>query len=102
VGAKFVVADLREFDSHPALSSYIRRSVIDPREARDESLLLSGLRGYYNCDMPVVVMVVREHRKDPFLDKERRLSMGDLLGRARQRQANSAHSLYLFFTVHFH
>jgi len=100
VGAKFVVADTVEVDSHPALDSYIRWSVVDGREVGDESLLLSWWGGYPNPDMSVVVMVVSEHRKDPFLDKKRRLSMGDLLGRARQGQANSADSLYPRITVH--
>jgi len=100
VRAKFIVADLSKLDSYPALDANVRRPVVDRRTARNQGLLFAWLGGYDNRDVAVVMVIAREHRKNAFLHEERRLTVGELFGYTRQRQADSADSLQLLLTIH--
>ena len=72
---KFVIANLRELNSHPSAWTDVGRPVIAGRVQADEFFLYSWLGGNQYCHMTVIVMVVRKRRKHPFLSEKRRLAM---------------------------
>jgi hypothetical protein len=94
--AQLIVADAAQLDSNPSLHADVRRLVVFPRPFADQHGLLAKLGGNPHRDVSIVVMVVDEHRVDPFVNEECGRAVRQFFCGARQRHADLADSLSLF------
>ena len=96
VSGKLLVANAREFDTYPARVAHVRRSIKLFWIAFNQSSLNPDSCGNNNCDVAVVVVIDRAHRKDLFLHEERRFAVGEFFPSLRQSETEAAHPLNMF------
>ena len=89
-----------EFNSDPSARSDVRRFVVAFRIGMDQRGLRAGLGRYPDCDVPVVVMIVRKHRKYTLAGEKCRLAVRQLLARLRHREAKPSYSSDMVVTGH--
>ena len=98
VRRKFLITHTRKLDTYPTCDANIRRSIKLLRIGFDQCCLNADSCGYRHCDVPVVMMIDRAHRKHSFLHEERRLAVRELFPRFRQREAEAANPFDMFLT----
>lgn len=95
VKCKLFIVDVLEFEPYPSSSADIRRPVELLRRSFDQHLLNSGRSWYDDCDVPVFVMIVGEHREYLLANEEGWFTVRESLRCFGERQTDSPDALYL-------
>src|SRR6266849_4792918 len=99
MGNQILIANPIKFDTDPPPHSHVRRLEECLWPGTYQHFLRAGSRGYPNGDMPVTVVIIREHRVHLLMNEESRFAVRKLLGRTWETSTNPSHAPQLFFAV---
>ena len=99
MGRKFLIADSWQFNSNPPCWTNVRRPVEFFWISFDQRCLHANRGRYCDCDMTIIVVIDRTHRKDPFFHKESWFAVRKFFPGFGQPQAKTAHAFDVFFRI---